>query len=477
MSEEQTKMEGMSAPPLAQAVYQLLPWICVPILVLSLCFGLLYGYQSYIDRYRYLFWMHCLLQVVFLISCIGAMTRRGWASQWLRVSGVWCLALVWSDIPSLAERTVWNLLYREPIYLGGASDLMKPHFPSYIYLLGRSLFFLALLALTISSHIVYKNRQRASTTPIRSVGAGAIEYGCLLYAGVLGIFFGLIIYWLDSIVAIQIYLDVVGTYLLVAGVACVLIWHLSAQGLFLAGLPICISSILFIYKQYGFVTLTLVLWVPLIVLGVIYLCQKNYSFKLRTIAVCLPVVLTLISLSSSFVPIIGSLRFLPYPEITSERPPDFPEYLQVPDAATEVKYRGGENPYLFFVINDPYPASKTLDFICGRLEQAGWKELDYDLMNPESESSHVIGWFDPISLWLASEDDTNDIDNNLRPSRWSAWWINEKDETISVHLSYEPPTDANDVLTTLCCNLSQHSAKSSMRGFLNNYKRIHQNKP
>ena len=63
-----------------------------------------------------------------------------------------------------------------------------------------------------------------------------------------------------------------------------------------------------------------------------------------------------------------------------------------PDA-TAIKFdeRGGADR-LSYHVNSKYPATPVIELISNKLQEAGWKPLKYDVLNPHIPSSHVKGW-------------------------------------------------------------------------------------
>jgi len=455
-------------PGLVWLVYQALAWFYALAIIFSLYMSLFYGKQEYVEGYKHLSYIEHSIEFIFLIACIGAITRRSWAAHWVRVTGIWLLTLFWSNVPGLFESTIQEILYGAPEVIGGGPNLTNKPYPSYVYLLAKIIGFLLLLTLIIISHVI--SVQRAKTAS-RKEGAGPIKNGRLLYIGILVILLGLAFKWLDLHIEQQIYAMTIGSYLVVGGAVLILIWHILVRSLFVGASVASISTVLFIYKPpFASSVLTFVLWGPAIAMGAVNLFRKNWNAKLRTAIIGLPIVFMLTAFSPSVVQIPVRMHFWVYYKETSQRPADFPEYLQVPSGATNVRYRGGDNPHLSFTLEEPYPATATFNFITSNLEQAGWKKLDYNLMNPEFKSSHLIGWYSPLTRWFDLGEDTK---KKIKNSRWMADWINNKNETLSMHLEYSPPKEDEEKLTILYCNLSQHSAEGWMRMYVENYKRFH----
>jgi hypothetical protein len=141
-----------------------------------------------------------------------------------------------------------------------------------------------------------------------------------------------------------------------------------------------------------------------------------------------------------------------------------------------VRYQGGNRPYLSFTTEEVYPATRTLNFISGNLEQAGWKKLDYDLLNPQRKSSHLIGWYDPLRRWFGSGGDSEETTSRNRRFQWEADWINDKNDTINVRLRYAPPDGNDGKFTTLDCHLSQTPPDPLQLHFIERYRQVHESK-
>lgn len=406
------------------------------------------------------YWIQLSLKLVLIVACIAAITRKNWAANLIRVSGLCLLVAGYFPVgPGILHQLIENIRYGRPAVMGGGPDFTNN---VYVYSLMYLISFLLLLILVITAHIIarHESKSSASTTTIESK---TIKNVRLLTTGIIIISSGLFLKWLVIRIPNQSFALMLGSYLLIAGVALLLVWQILLRNFFVVASAITMSGVLLVSGPISISPVwTLVLWAPLVILGVVSFFREKTNIKLRTISLILPLILTLIVI---FVPFSIFLRFSPDEEMTSSRPENFPEYLQVPEDATNVNYRGGNNPYLSFTINDPYPATKTLDFIAGKLERAGWKKLNYDLMNPEFPSSHTKGW-SPLR---------EHYDHKYKHYTWMADWINDKDETLRLILEYRFPKDAEENLTTLYCDISQRAPKGLEFEFIENYKRFHQN--
>ena len=79
-----------------------------------------------------------------------------------------------------------------------------------------------------------------------------------------------------------------------------------------------------------------------------------------------------------------------------------------------------------------YPAEGFLADVGARLEQRGWKAMDFDLMNPTIPSSNVRGW-------------TKFIDGQVSPPAdvhlWLSAWRNQNGDVVQYSLRYMSAAD------------------------------------
>ena len=441
-------------------IYQSMAWLFIALLLLSLYRDFLCLFRGFTGNGLY--YIQLSLRLVLLVACIGAVTHKIWAANLMRVVGLCLLVAVLFPVgPAIFQELIENVRYGPPVVIGGGPDFKKK-----IYLLAimHLICLLLFLALIITAHIIarYESKSSACTTTVKSK---AIKNSRLLVAGIIIFSAGLFLKWLDSQITHQHqpFAFIFGSYFLVAGVAILLVWQIMLQNFFIAASTITLSGVLLISAPTAYSqSWTLALWSPLLVLGVVSFFREKANIKLRTISLIFPLILVLIII---IVPFSFFLRFSPYEVITSNRPENFPRYLQVPENATDINYRGGNNPDLYFTVNDPYPATQTLGFIADKLEQAGWKKLNYDLRNPEFPSSHIKGW-------SALQEDH---DLKYKHHTWMAGWINDKDETLRLILKYRFPEGAEEDLTTLYCHISQSVPNGLDRVFIEHYKGVHPN--
>jgi hypothetical protein len=452
-------------------IYYGLAWFYTFGIIISSCIGFFYIRREYIDVYKYMPYVEYSIQLAFLVACIGAVTRRSWAAHWVGVTAVWFLAVYWSGVPSLIECTVGEILYGPAVVIGGGPDVRNMPYPPYFYLLAKLVGLVLLLSFVITSHLISKQQAISAAKTERT---GSTKAGRLLYGGIMVMLFGLMTKWVDLHIEQQIYAMTIGSYLLVAGAVLILIWHVLAREFFISASVTSTSAIIFIYRPaivpvfYNFV-----LWLPPLATGMLSLLRREVGAKLRTVVIGLPVVFILISFSGSVIEIPLYMRFGPYHKETSQRPADLPEYLQVPLRATKARYQGGERPHLSFTIEDPYPATKTLNFISSNLEEAGWRKLDYDLLNPSFESSHLKGWYSPLERWFGPKDPNSEGQSHTKPCLWDASWMNERDETVRVRLTYRLSEEGKIDWTDLHCSISVSPADPMQLEFTKHYRRVH----
>lgn len=90
--------------------------------------------------------------------------------------------------------------------------------------------------------------------------------------------------------------------------------------------------------------------------------------------------------------------------------------------------------WIHYALSEPYPAGGALHSISQRLEDAGWRPLPGDFLNPTIPSSHVRGWTD-------FDDDT--ASPPARVHQWLAHWRNTKGDVVMYSLRYASPSRLN----------------------------------
>jgi hypothetical protein len=90
--------------------------------------------------------------------------------------------------------------------------------------------------------------------------------------------------------------------------------------------------------------------------------------------------------------------------------------LLIAPGATEVKYvESGGLHELTYIVEEPYPASKAVNFICEEMRRKGWGE-------PLKHAGD--GWMETY------------IPGKPHPYRWEAWWGRNKKEQVTYTLDY-----------------------------------------
>jgi Ankyrin repeats (3 copies)/Ankyrin repeats (many copies) len=99
--------------------------------------------------------------------------------------------------------------------------------------------------------------------------------------------------------------------------------------------------------------------------------------------------------------------------------------------AVDIHYGKQEEGYylLQYVVEEAYPAHRTLATISEKLKKDGWKPLPNDLLNPETPSSHVTGWNDFVDATKGPAS---------RVHQWFAQWKNTSEDIVFYVLRYEP---------------------------------------
>jgi len=387
---------------------------------------------------------------VFLLVCVGVITRRKWSASFARATAVWMFALIWTGLPDQLR------------YIHYSWDILS-HSYSQKYNLLITLVLISSLLLFIK--LAHSSMQRQKKVFAESVTIGknmVTKISHLMWLGIFTLLLGLSFKWLDTRIVSQIYAQTIGTYLFVFGSVMLLIWHLFSPNTFIAASAVSVAVIILNYKiRSGTYVMSLLLWFPALFLGFISLFRKKYPGKLRIAALGVPVVLILIGL---FAPIPWHMHFWSYYKPTPHRPDNFPRYFQAPAGATYVYFTEGDPLRFSFKTIDLYPGSETITFISQHLEKAGWKKLDYDLLNPHSPSSHLEGWH---------KNDYESSKDIAWPYHWSGYWINDRAETIWVLLNYRYQKNAKEDLSTLYCQMSQRCPKGIQLDYIKAYQRIH----
>ncbi len=463
MSGERVTIEGTSVPRWAWLTYRTLTWFCVFLFACALLLrwpGILHQYTYLIKR---MLRIENLLPLFFLISCIYALTGRIGAAHWVRMSGVWLLALNWSDIPGIGRVAIERWMYGEPFDITGIARLTGSNAVIYWMFLGKVVDALVLVMLVVSSHVVCSSHERDRMISDSSARTESGKWGRLLGAGLVLMGLGIACCWPHYSLLAEFYLRIVGSYLLAGGVACLLLWHFQTRSSFRIGAPICASAIVLTHTAYISFATAVVVGLPWVSLGVRNLWCRRVSLRLRVTAIVVMVLFGVLAFPQSFLPCVGYLRFLPGPKPLTERPVDFPDYIRAPEGAYDVVYYSGKQPTLSFSIDTSYPASETTDSISRSLDEAGWQRLDYDLRGPLVESSHSRGWDHPRPV--PEGEDERDVGEPC--SFWNGQWVNDANDVVWVMLAGRPSDGTSPV--TLRGSITWESSESARR-WLDNYR-------
>ncbi len=435
------------APPRAAWwVYQGLAWVYLVAMAVTTCIGLLRPTRDYYDAYGYPAYVRYCFSLVFTVACVAAVTRRRWAPHWVRVTGLWCVAMVWPTVVSIAGEAVQRLRFGPGIVIGGGIRTLSTTNWVYVYLVILLADLLLLVSFVTTAGIVFAGRARTGREKDRSAFA---EAGKLLYSGTAIVVVGLVVKWVDFHIEQQTYGMTIGSYSVVAGAALILLWHLLAPQVFIAGSATAMAVIFFLQgATYASLVLNLAVWLPVFGLVAASFSLKQVERNLRIASLGITIILAVFAVFFSALEMPLSLHFSIYHKPTSKRPADFPEHLQAPPGATNVRYLGGDSPHLSFAIEDPYPASKTLNFISSHLEQAGWKRAEPRVLWPGLFDRRMEGW---SRLGEYPGED-------FKCCVWTGDWANDKGESLSLWLTYRVAAEVEcrkEDLTTLSCSLSQ----------------------
>ncbi len=158
-------------------------------------------------------------------------------------------------------------------------------------------------------------------------------------------------------------------------------------------------------------------------------------------------------------------------EFSNDCSDNSPPFLEAPLGAVDTQYSKMKNMdgyILFFIINDTYPASKTLDFISKKVDLAGFKKLKYDLLNPEAPSGFARGWSKQVRSEKSLFGNKSDVFH-----LWHADWINEKEEIATVGLAYIYPEKGPKDINTLRVTIYYYKSVNWIAKAVEKYKEKH----
>jgi hypothetical protein len=377
----------------------------------------------------------------------------------------------WPTVVSIGGEAVQRLRLGAGIVIGGGIRSISTTKWVYVYLAILLADFLLLVIFVTAAGIMFAGEPRSGGKKDHSASAKA---GRLLYAGIAILVVGLAVKWIDFHIEQQTYGMTIGSYFVVGGAVLILLWHLLTPDLFIVGSAMAMAVIFFIQgATYASLVLNFAVWLPVSGLAVASFSLTQVERNLRIASLGMPIILATFAICPSTLQVPLGLHFSVYHKPTSERPPDFPEYLEAPIGANGVTYTGGNRPYLCFTVEDPYPASKTLAFLAANLQKAGWKKLEYNLMAPESESSHLKGWYSPLEQWFGPIDPNEEAKSDRKRCLWNASWINQRDETVHAWLAYRLSEEGKTDWTKLHCSISVSQADPAQLMYVKHYRRVH----
>jgi hypothetical protein len=259
-------------------------------------------------------------------------------------------------------------------------------------------------------------------------------------------------------------------YSITIGASFILIAHLLLQNLSLALTAPAISAILVSMNPYPYpIELTLERWILVIALAIFASWRSLAPRRFRITAIAIPVIfLSLSLLNASQTEVINFDLSTTTKPLVSSRPADFPDFLKpvpgainidyVVPAYTRQKYRN-----LSYIINDSYPADMTIGLIYQQLAEAGFKIMYYSLNNPTVPAS-------PITDWTSYRDTRKNPVHLIH--EWSANWINNKNEIVTVFFKYKHPYPGPEDLNTLYVNITYTIPNNELLKKINIYKTI-----
>ena len=102
------------------------------------------------------------------------------------------------------------------------------------------------------------------------------------------------------------------------------------------------------------------------------------------------------------------------------------------------KVKGSDQ--LSYRVTAKFPGSGVIGWIAFKMEEMGWEPLVKDFLNPDLNSSHVIGW-------------RKYSNETMKPrsigSAWVGDWRNEAGDIVSIHFVYSYPEGSAPNLTEM----------------------------
>ena len=281
----------------ASVLYRLLGFGYVVVLTMKLSEGVVSLVNSRI-LLPYLWGFPYVIFFVFLVVCIGVIAGIGWSVGWSRAVGVWVFALIWTGLPEQVWdiHGLWNILVLDVYSLGEV--LSDDYWRGQIWDCLTTIIWISSLLFFIKLAQSHVGRKECAFAESVRIGKNrSIQASHFMWVGIVTLLAGLGFKWLEVRIAPQIYAQTIGSYLFVFGTAMLLVWHLNSGKAFLAASGVSIAVIILnCGGPARTCVLSLLLWLPALLPGVICLFRKDYATKLRIVGLGVPVVLMLIAL-------------------------------------------------------------------------------------------------------------------------------------------------------------------------------------
>lgn len=431
-------------PRWAWITYQTLVWLGIVLFFVSLAMMTISVFR---DRGEVVFFFANFLKsgigLIHLVACFGAVLRKSWAPHFIKVLCVWMIVSLWKHLfLTFNSLLLATLMGEEVVYYTIIAT-------AFFYIIIQIVFFGV-------AHIVSRQQEEVPI-PFCPKKDKALPFVALLL-----FFLGLGLINLDRYFEPQIYAVTLGSYLMALGGIYLLVRHLIIQKYFLLQAAIGFSVLLTFYDPFDFnYRLLAALWTPAIIMGLVTFKRPGYTIRTRLLSVGVPLIFAMMMFSGH---VSFHMTFGQYEKSTLQRPEYFPEILKAPENAFETRFMGGDNPSINYCVKEPYPAEEPLAFIIENIEKAGWCELEYSLLNPEIPSSRQRNW---------SEISSAESINVHVKYQWMTDWINQKEEVLSVYLSYLDPEKHKGEEGMLRVNIQLWQSDSGHGEYLKKYKQLH----
>ncbi len=180
--------------------------------------------------------------------------------------------------------------------------------------------------------------------------------------------------------------------------------------------------------------------------------KANKSASHRRIIFVLGTTLVVISLSI----IWRYSRQRPSHEVVKKLSRDDWDFFSIPDDASSVEIYS--TPFgivsISYLVEDKFPATKTIEAISTELRSRGWNLLSYSEISPNAQSSDFTEW--------RNDAITSEIYGKRAYQRtWEAQWKNENGEVIHGNLSYPRSGSNITVSDSLYVDFTWQSSETS----------------